>query len=219
MATPLIVHHLEASRSHRILWMLEELGLDYEIKPYARDKQSRAPRALKDVHPLGKSPLITHGDRVVAESGAIVEYVLDELGEGRMRPAAGTEDHHRYRFFLHYAEGSLMPPLLVKLLFNKVRQAVPLVGKLIANKVDAAFTDPEIASHLGFLEAELDGRDWLSGDEPTGADVLMIFPLQAAMARGRARAAYPRVAAYVDRVEARPAYQRAIERGGPLEIL
>ncbi|MCB9591762.1 MAG: glutathione S-transferase [Sandaracinaceae bacterium] len=214
----LTVHHLERSRSQRLLWLLEELGLEYAMVTYPRTAEGRAPRELRAIHPLGKSPVLAHGDVVLAESGAVVEYVLDELADGRMRPAPGTEAHRRYRFYLHFAEGSMMAPLLVKLLFSKLRGAVPLLGNVIANKVDGAFTNAEIRSHLGYVEADLEGREWLVGDEPTGADVMMSYPLQAAIERGNLGEPFPRVSAYLERIAARPAYQRAVERGGPFEI-
>lgn len=212
------VHHLERSRSQRVLWLLEELGLDYSIERYPRTKAGRAPEALKAIHPLGKSPVLQHGDVVVAESGAIVEYVLDELAGGRMRPAPGTDDFRRYRFYLHFAEGSMMAPLLVKLLFSRVRRAVPVLGKIIAKKVDSAYTVPEITAHVELVEAELAAREWLAGDAPTGADVMMIYPLTAAVERAGIGGSYPNLTAYLDRVRARPAWQRAIERGGPFEL-
>ena len=212
MAT-VVVHHLAQSRSQRVLWLLEELGVDYEIRTYERTPDFRAPAELRAVHRLGKSPVISHAGRVVAESGAIVEYVIDELGEGRMRPARGTDDYLRYRYFLHFAEGSMMPPLLVKLITSKLRKGVPLLGKVIAGKIDAAYTDPENRRHLEHVEAELEGREWLAGDL-SGADVMTSYPVMAALDRAGIAGDYPRVRAYVARIEARPAYARALERGG-----
>lgn len=196
-----------------MLWLLEELGVEYEIRRYGRTPDFRASPELKAIHPLGKSPVISHGDRVVAESGAIVEYALDELGGGRMRPAPGSDDFLRYRYFLHFAEGSMMAPLLVKLITGKLRNAVPLLGKIIAGKIDATYTDPENRRHLEHVEAELEGRDWLAG-ELSGADVMMSYPIMAALDRAGISGDFPRVRAYVDRIEARPAYARAVERGG-----
>ena len=216
--SPIVVHHLERSRSQRLLWLLEELEVDYELKHYARTREGRAPEALRAVHPLGRSPVITHGDVLIAESGAIMEYLVETLGEGRMKPEPGTDELLRYRFFLHFAEGSMMPPLLVKLLFNRVRDAVPLLGRLIASKVDAAYTDPEIISHLAFVDAELSGRTWLAGESLTAADVMMSYPLQAALSRANLPGEYSHIANYIARCEARPAYARAVERGGPFEI-
>ncbi|MEZ4441704.1 MAG: glutathione S-transferase [Polyangiaceae bacterium] len=210
----LVLHHLEQSRSQRILWLLEELGVDYEMKRYPRDRGARAPQTLRDVHPLGKSPVITHGDRVIAESGAIVEYLLDEVGEGRLRPAAGTEDHRRYRFFLHFAEASLMPALLVKLITGRVRSSVPILGKIIAGKVDASYTDAEIVNNFSFVDRELKGREWLAG-ELSGADMMMSYPATVALRRAELPP-LPDLTAYLARIEARPAYQRALELGGPV---
>lgn len=212
----LLVHHLERSRSQRLLWLLEELELDYEMKRYPRTPEGRAPAELKQVHPLGKSPVLQHGDVLVAESAAIVEYVLDELADGRLRPDPGTEAFRTYRFFLHFAEGSMMAPLLVKLLFDRLRGAVPMLGKVIANKVDKAFTLAEIHSHLGHVERSLEGRDWLAG-ELSGADVMMSYPVIAALSRGDVQPGqYPNVEAYAARIEARDAYKRGIDKGGPV---
>ncbi len=213
------VHHLNNSRSQRVLWLLEELELDYEIKSYERDTETmRAPAELREIHPLGKSPVLEHEGRRIAETGAIIEYVLDELGQGALRPERGTDAFYRYRFFMHYAEGSLTPPLLVKLIINQLRSApVPFfikpVVKSIASKVDAAFTDPEIDNHLEFLEHELHGREWFA-QELSGADVMLSFPLEAAMSRVNMEGR-PNIKAFVARVQARPAYKRALERGGP----
>ncbi|MCA9609536.1 MAG: glutathione S-transferase [Myxococcales bacterium] len=213
--TDLIVHHLERSRSQRLLWLLEELGLDYSMKTYARNAEGRAPAELRQIHPLGKSPVLQHGDVVLAESGAIVEYVLDELADGRLRPAPGTAAHRDYRFWLHFAEGSMMAPLLVKLLFDRLRSNIPLLGRIIANTVDQRFTMGEIHAHLGYVERSLEGRDWLAG-ELSGADVMMSYPVLAALSRGGVGDRYPRVKEYVARFEARPAYKRAIDKGGPV---
>ncbi|MBX3276227.1 MAG: glutathione S-transferase [Sandaracinaceae bacterium] len=214
----MIVHHLERSRSQRLLWLLEELELDYTLRTYERTEAARAPAALREVHPLGKSPVLQHGEVVLAESGAIVEHVLDELAGGRLRPPPGTEEHRRYRFFLHFAEGSMGAPLLAKLLFDRVRRAVPFLGNVIANKVDAAFTLGEIRAHLAFVEDALDGREWLAGDELTGADIMMGYPLSAALERGRLTERFPRIEAYLARHTARPAYQRALAKGGPFGL-
>src|SRR4051812_44872181 len=170
----IIVHHLENSRSQRILWMLEELELPYEVKRYERNKQTMlAPPELKQVHPLGKSPVITDGDTVVAETGAIIEYLV-EKADGRLGPLAHRESVLRYRQFLHYAEGSLMPPLLVKLVLTRV----PLLGKTAAKRIQ-----PMIDVHLDYVESELSQRAWFAGDEITAADIMMSFPLEAARNR------------------------------------
>lgn len=209
----LIVHHLEHSRSQRVLWLLEELGVSYEYRRYARTKEFRAPAELRSVHPLGKSPVITHGDRTVAESGAVVEYLLDELGEGRLRPAPGTDEHLRYRYFLHFAEGSMMPPLVVKLIMGRLRKGLPLLGKAVAGAIDKSYTDAENRRHIEHVESELEGREWLAG-ELSGADVMMSYPVLAALRSAEIEGDFPRLRAYVQRIEARPAWVRAVERGG-----
>lgn len=221
----LTVHHLDNSRSQRVLWLLEELEVPYDLELYKRDPVTmRAPASLRKIHPLGKSPVVTLEDgTVLAESGAILETLVDRYGNGRMRPAPGTDDERRYRFFMHYAEGSLMPPLLVRFILDRLRKA-PLpfflrpITKGIAGKIDATFTEPEIARHVAFLEGELEGRQWLAGDEPTAADVQMSFPLEALLGRAAGVSAHPRISALVDRIHARPAYQRALERGGPYDL-
>jgi glutathione S-transferase len=203
---PIIVHHLENSRSQRILWMLEELELSYEVKRYERNaKTMLAPPELKQVHPLGKSPVIQDGDTVVAETGAIVEYLV-EKADGRLGPPPHREAILRYRFYLHYAEGSLMPPLLVKLVLGRV----PVFGKAAQKRIQ-----PMIDNHLGFVERELAGREWFVGDELTAADIMMSFPLEAARQRAGLDASRPNTIAWLDRIHARPAYAAAIERGGP----
>jgi len=202
----IIVHHLENSRSQRILWMLEELGLPYEVKRYERNKQTMlAPPELKQVHPLGKSPVIDDGGTVVAETGAIIEYLV-EKGDGRLGPLAHRESVLRYRQFLHYAEGSLMPPLLVKLVLTRV----PLLGKTAAKRIQ-----PMIDVHLDYVESELSQRAWFAGDEMTAADIMMSFPLEAARNRAGLGPSRPHTIAWLDTIHARPAYQAALARGGP----
>lgn len=218
------VHHLNNSRSQRVLWLLEELGLPYEIKKYQRDaKTMLAPPELKAVHPLGKSPVITDGDAVVAESGAIVEYLLDGYGEGRLRPAAGTPERLRFTYWLHFAEGTAMNPLLMKLVFNRILHApMPFFAKPIArgiaNKVLSSFVDPNIKSQLDFMEAELGRSEWFAGSEFSAADIQMSFPLEAAAQRAGLDASRPRLMAFLKRIHARPAYRRALERGGPYDF-
>ena len=202
----IIVHHLENSRSQRILWMLEELSLPYDVKRYERNpKTMLAPPELKKVHPLGKSPVIQDGDTVVAETGAIIEYLVDKA-DGRLGPPAHRDAILRYRFFLHYAEGSLMPPLLVKLVLARI----PLFGKAAQKRIQ-----PMIDVHLDYLERELSGREWFVGDELTAADIMLSFPLEAARQRAGLDASRPKLIAWLDRIHARPAYARALERGGP----
>lgn len=214
------VHHLNNSRSQRILWLLEELGLAYDIKRYQRDAETMlAPPSLKQVHPLGKSPVVTDGDFTLAESGAICEYLADRYGEGRLIPAHGSAQRLRCNYWLHYAEGSLMPPLLLALVFHRVRSAPapffvrPLI-KGIAHKVHAAFIDPQLKLHLDYLEAELGKSRWFGGDEFSVADIQMSFPLEAAAARGVLNARQPQLLAFLARIHARPAYQRALAHGG-----
>ena len=225
MGSMITVHHLENSRSQRILWLLEELELDYELKTYARDpKTSLAPPELAAVHPLGKSPVITDGDVTMAESGAIVEYLLATHGQGKLRPEPGTEAFRRYLFWMHYAEGSLMPYLTMKLVFQRVAAApVPFflkpVTRGIAKKTNDSYLNVNLAKHVAYLEAELGSRPWFTGDELTGADIQMSFPVDALTARGRATFEMPALLAWIDKVKARPAYRRAEERGGTVEIL
>lgn len=202
----IIVHHLENSRSQRILWMLEELQLPYEVKRYERNKQTMlAPPELRRVHPLGKSPVIEDGGTIVAETGAIIEYLV-EKAEGRLGPPAHRDAIQRYRFFLHYAEGSLMPPLLVMLVLGRI----PILGKRAQARIR-----PMIDNHLDYLERELAGRDWFVGDQMTAADIIMSFPLEAARQRAGIGHSRPNLNAWLERIHARPAYQRALERGGP----
>jgi len=220
----IIVHHLNNSRSQRILWLLEELGLAYEIKKYQRDpKTMLAPPALRAVHPLGKSPVISDGETVVAESGAIVDYLIERHGvsaEGAaLAPAPGTPERLLYSYFLHYAEGSMMPPLLLKLVFDRVAKTpapffVRPIARGIADKVVGTFVQPQLDTHLGFLEAELGKRTWFAGDQFSGADIQMSFPLEAAASRGGLDGRYPNLVAWLARIHARPAYRRALERGG-----
>lgn len=218
----LTVHHLNNSRSQRILWLLEELGVDYQVQRYQRDaKTMLAPPELKAIHPLGKSPLITDGDVTVAESGAIVDYLMDRYADGRLLPAADSTEQLRYRFWLHYAEGSLMPLLVMKLVIGEVSKRSPFlirpVAKAIVGAINQAFIGPQLALHLGYVETELAGTGWLAGAEFTAADIQMSFPLEAASARIDA-SRYPRINDFLKRIHARPAYKKALERGGPYEL-
>jgi glutathione S-transferase len=221
----LVVHHLNNSRSQRVLWLLEELGVAYEVKRYERDRTTMlAPPALRSVHPLGKSPVITDDGVTLAESGAIVEYLTDRYGKGRLVPAAGTPERLRYTYWLHYAEGSAMPPLLLKLVFSRIETApmpfvVRPIARAIARRARTSFIEPQIALHLDFMERALDEHVWFAGSDFTAADIQMSFPLEAAAARGGLDASRPRLMAFLDRIHARPAYQRALERGGPYELL
>jgi glutathione S-transferase len=219
----IVVHHLNHSRSQRILWLLEELGAEYEVRRYERDpKTLLAPASLVAVHPLGKSPVITDGDLTVAESGAIIEYLVERHG-GTLAPAPGTPERLRYRYWLHYAEGSAMPPLLLKLVFDRVESSpapffVRPVLKGLAKRVRETFIQPQIDRHLAYLEAELASRPWFAGPDFTAADVQLSFPLEAAHARGGLDARHPRLLEWLERIHARPAYRRALERGGEYRI-
>ena len=215
------VHHLNNSRSQRLLWLLEELGVPYEVIRYERDaKTMLAPPALLAVHPLGKSPVITDNGATVAESGAIVEYLMDKYGNGRLIPPAGTPERLRYTYWLHYAEGSAMPPLLLKLIFDRV-EATPMpwpfsaMARRISGGVRGAFIAPQLKQHLDFMEGELATRPWFTGQEFTAADVQMSFPLEAARARAGLDASRPKLFDLLNRMRAREAYKRALERGGP----
>jgi glutathione S-transferase len=217
------VHHLENSRSQRILWMLEELGLDYELQRYAREPSMQAPASLRAVHPLGKSPVITDGDTTLAESGAILEYLSAVYGGGRFTPAAGTPEWLHYTYFMHYAEGSLMPLLFMKLVFGKLPERVPFlmrpVARAISGGADKTLLAPQISNHFAFLESELNKREWFAGADFSAADIQMSFPLEAAAARSPLFARLPKLKTYVDRIQARPAYKRAVEKGGAYEVL
>ena len=217
----IVVHHLNNSRSQRVLWLLEELGVPYEIKPYARDaKTMLAPPELRAIHPLGKSPVITDGDKVIAETGAIIEYIIENYGQGRLIPPAGTPERLRYTYWLHYAEGSAMTPLLLKLVFTALPARAPglLKGlvKSIAAKAQSGFVDPQLKSHIDYWDAELTKTVWFAGPDFTAADIMMSFPLEAGASRAGA-GSRPKVRACLDRIHARPAYRKALERGGPYD--
>lgn len=220
------VHHLENSRSQRVLWLLEELELPYEVVRYQRDpKTMLAPPTLKAVHPLGKSPVVTTDEGLtLAESGAIIETLIEREGKGRLAPAAGSPEVLRYRYWLHYAEGSAMPPLLLKLMFDRIEKSkMPFfakpIARAIADKARAAFILPNLKTHLDFMEGELGRSAWFAGDAFTGADIQMSFPVEAARARGGLDASRPKLMAWLERIHARPAYRRALERGGPYGLL
>jgi len=219
------VHHLNNSRSQRVLWLLEELGVDYEVKRYERDpKTMRAPASLRAVHPLGKSPVITENGLTVAESGAIVEYLIERHGGGRLIPPAGTPERLRYTYWLHFAEGSAMTPLLLALVFGRLpRQPMPFfvrpIARGICSKVLQTLVEPQLGAQQEFMEAELAKSTWFAGEEFTGADIQMSFVVEASAARGGLDESRPRLMAWLDRIHARPAYQRALERGGPYELL
>ena len=219
------VHHLNKSRSQRVLWLLEELGLPYEVKRYERDaKTMLAPPELRAIHPLGKSPIVTDGDRTLAESGAIVEYLVDRYGAGRLRPPQGSDAQLRYTYWLHYAEGSLMSPLLLSLIFTRMPKApMPFfarpVVRGISNSFTTSFIAPQLKLHFDYVEAELAKAEWFAGAEFSAADVQMSFPLEVARARAAIGAAHPHCEAWLDRIHARPAYRKALETGGPFDLL
>jgi glutathione S-transferase len=220
----LVVHHLNNSRSQRVLWLLEELGVPYKIQHHQRDaKTMLAPKELLAVHPLGKSPVIVDGTTTVAETGAIVEYILDTHAKGRMRPAPGTPEFLRHRYWLHFAEGSAMPPLLFKLVFDEVQKApmpffIKPIAKAISEKVMGVMVWPNLKRQFDFIEAELGQSTWLAGDELTGADIMMSFPLEAARQRAGLDTSHPKMLDYIQRIHARPAYKRALKKGGPYDF-
>lgn len=205
--------------------MLEELDVEYDIKYYQRDPDTMlAPAELRAVHPLGKSPVLTDGDLTLAESGAILDYLSDRYGNGRLRPAAGTPERWRYTYWLHYAEGSAMPLLFLPLLFARIEQRpMPFFARPIAQKISektqSAFIRPQLERHFEFLESELATSLWFAGATFTAADIQMSFPLEAAVVRAELDERYPNVLAFLQRIRARPAYQRAIARGGEFRIL
>jgi glutathione S-transferase len=217
----LTVHHLENSRSQRVLWLLEELALPYELVRYERDpKTSLGPATLQKIHPLGKSPVITDDGTTVAESAVILEYVAEKYGNGRLIPAKSSPDHLRYRYFMHYAEGSIMPILLVKLITSRLKKAPGLlrpVGKAVGGKVEAAFVEPNIARHVPFIANELGTRPFFCGDELTLADIQMSFPMEAIAVRVPDPPAV--IKDYVARIHARPAFKKALEKGGPYDVM
>ncbi len=211
------VHHLERSRSLRILWLLEELELDYRIQLYARDPETmRAPPEMAKIHPLGRAPIVVDGDGIVlVESGAIIEHFVEATG--RLRPM-DAEGRRRFRFWMHYAEGSAMPPLLVQLIMDRLRGApVPFfirpIVRGIAKKVQGSYSGPEMARHLGFIERSLGESAFFAGDTFSAADIQMIYPVLAGLRRGALE--MPNAKAWVAKIESRSAYQRAIDRGGP----
>ena len=215
----LTVHHLNNSRSQRVLWLLEELERPYEIKFYQRNpKTQTAPRELKAIHPLGKSPVVTDGDVTIAETGAIIDYVVETSG-GRLRPPAGTPERLRWTYWLHYAEGSLMPPLLMLLVFSLFPKRSPALlrplMRSVAARAQAAYLGPQLKTHFDFIEGELGRSAWFAGEEFSAADIMMSFPLEAAGARAQAFEGRPKMKAFVERIHARPAYLRALQRGGP----
>jgi glutathione S-transferase len=221
----IIVHHLNNSRSQRVLWLLEELGVAYEIRRYQRDaKTMLAPPELRAVHPLGKSPVIQEGAVTLAESGAILEYLVERHGAGRWAPAPGTPERLRYTYWMHFAEGSAMPPLLLLLIFNRIEKGpmpffVRPVARAIAQRAKSSFVQPNVDRILDFMEGELGKSDWFAGAQFSAADVQMSFPLEAARARGGLDERRPRLMDFLARIHARPAYRRAVEKGGEYALM
>lgn len=221
----LTLHHLENSRSQRILWLLEELGVEYRIKQYKRDPvTSLAPPELQAIHPLGKSPVITDGEITVAESGAIIEYLAGKYDNGRLRPAEGTPQRLAWTYWLHYAEGSFMPLMIVSLIMNRIESApmpffVKPIAKGIAGKVRSNYLEPNVKRNLAFMEATLTKSIWFCGDTMTAADMQMSFAVEAADVRTDLKSHYPKLQGYLQRIRALPAYKRALERGGPYALL
>jgi len=222
------VHHLNNSRSQRVLWLLEELGLEYEVKRYQRDPQTMlAPPELRAVHPLGKSPVITDdsasGGVALAESGAIVEHLADRYGAGKLAPAFGSAERLRYLYWLHFAEGTAQPPLLLKLLFDRIKYKAPLlvrpIARAIADKALATFVLPNLGRNLDFMESELGKSEWFAGAQFSAADIQMSFPLEAARARGGLDEKRPRLMRFLEKIHSRPAYRRAVERGGEYALM
>jgi glutathione S-transferase len=216
------VHHLNNSRSQRVLWLLEELGCEYQVVKYQRDPHTLlAPPQLRSIHPLGKSPVVTDGGQTLAESGAILEYLIERYGNGRLRPPAGSPERLRYTYWLHYAEGSAMPPLLLKLVFIRLPRPVPAlirpIVRAVARRAQESLIDPQLRTHIDFWEGELQKATWFAGEELTGADIQMSFPLEAAAARAGI-ALGSRVSGFLERIHARPAYRRALEAGGEFRL-
>lgn len=215
------VHHLENSRSQRVLWLLEELGLPYQVKRYERDKKTNlAPKELLKVHPLGKSPVIDDNGAIIAETGAIIEHIVDTYGQGRLIPSTGTDDYRRYKYWIHAAEGSYMPPLVMALFLNRMETAkMPFFAKPIAKKLTQGVRDAYLTQTtkalFDYLDAEIGRGDWLAGKDFTAADVIMSFPAEASLQRVDAAKSAKNLKAYVDRLQARPAYKRALDKGGP----
>jgi glutathione S-transferase len=220
------VHHLENSRSQRVLWLLEELGVPYEIVIYKRDPETLlAPPSLRAVHPLGKSPVIVDGDATVAESGAIVEYLVDKYGkDSGLKPPAGSPERLRYTYWLHYAEGSAMPPLLLSLVFARLPKApmpffIKPIVRGISDKVRSGYVAPQIKLHLDYMEAELGKFAWFAGNALSAADIQMSYPIEAASMRAGLDASRPKLWDWLQRIHARPAYQRALAKGGPMQSM
>ena len=219
------VHHLNNSRSQRVLWLLEELGLDYNVVRYQRDADTMlAPPSLRKVHPLGKSPVVVDGDKTLAESGAILEYLVERYDTAHaFAPSPGTPESLRYHYWMHYAEGSAMPPMLMSLVFSRLKTApMPFfakpVARGIADKVMKTFVGPQVKLHLDYMESELGKSQWFAGDDFSAADIQMSFPVEAASVRAGFKDR-PNLKKFLERMHARPAYQRALDQGGPFDLM
>ena len=221
----IVVHHLENSRSQRILWLLEELNVEYEIKLYKRDPvTSLAPPELLAIHPLGKSPVITDGNTTVAESGAIVEYLVGKYDDGRLMPAEGTPRRLAYTYWLHYAEGTFMPLMIVSLIVGRIETApapffVKPIAKGIVAKVRGNYLDPNVTRNLDYMEATLGNTTWFTGHQMSAADIMMSFAVEAAEVRTDLENTRPNLAAFLKRIRELPTYQAALEKGGPYELM
>lgn len=218
------VHHLTRSRSHRILWLLEELEIPYQFKIYQRHPVTQtAPPELVKIHPLGKSPVITDGKYTIAESGAIIEYIIDHYGKGQLRPQLGSDDYLKYQYYMHYTEGSLMPPLVLSLIFNMIpKQPMPFfikpVMKEISRNIHKIYINPQIHLNLKFLESELEKNKWFSGSEFSAADIQISFAIMGVINGLGDNKNYPKLRQFIKSIQARPAYKKAIEKGGPVEF-
>ncbi|PCI70735.1 MAG: glutathione S-transferase [Gammaproteobacteria bacterium] len=218
------LHYLENSRAQRILWLLEELEVEYEVKHYKRDSVTNlAPKELKEIHPLGKSPVITDGDRVVAESAVITDYLIDKFGQGKLKPAYESNDYWKYQDKMHYAEGTIMSFLILSMLFNKIKETpVPFfikpIVKAIANKPMESYVTPNINSNLDYLNEELADTGWFAGKEMTGADFMMSFPLEAMTSKADLSKSHPNIVKFVNKIHALPSYKRALEKGLPYQF-
>lgn len=219
----IIVHNLNHSRSIRILWLLEELGLDYEIKQYERGSDGLAPDAYKKLHPIGKAPIVTDGEDVLIESGAVIETLLDRHGNGRLQPEPGSKDWIQYRYWMHAAEGSLMSQLLLKLILDRMESKTPFfmrpVVSLVTGKVKSMYVNPNLKDFFTYTNDVLAKSTWLTGETFTAADIMMGFPGQAAMKRADGAGRYPHIQAWIQKWEKRPAYQRALQKNGPFQIM
>lgn len=219
------VHHLKQSRSHRILWLLEELQIAYHLKIYERDPKAKtAPADLVKIHPLGKSPVITDGEKVVAESGAILEYILDNYGQGKLKPVdKKSEDYLNYQYFMHYTEGTLMPQLVLSLIFNMIpKQPMPFfvkpIMKEISRNIHKMYINPQIHLNLNFLENKLKDNKWFAGDDFSVADIQLGFAIYSAQTLLKDQFNYPKLAQFLVKIQKRPSYQLALKKGGPIDL-